>query len=37
MAHSMNVKNLPLLDTSTSYESWEKALNYWQVITDIGK
>ena len=35
MANSINVKNPPSLDASPSYEAWEKALKYWQIITDI--
>ena len=35
MATSMNVKNLPSLAASPSYEAWEKAIDYWQIITDI--
>ena len=32
---SHNVKNPPLLSASTSYESWEKSLSLWQLVTDL--
>ena len=30
-----NVKNPPLLESSASYESWEKSLKLWQLVTDL--
>ena len=32
-----NIKNPPILDTSPSFEHWEKAIQYWQAITDLPK
>ena len=32
-----NIKNPPSLEESSNYENWEKALKYWQIITDIQK
>ena len=34
---SKNVKNPPSLAESQDYETWEKALKYWQIITDLPK
>ena len=30
-----NVKNPPALDKSKSYESWEKSIKLWQLVTDL--
>lgn len=36
MAHSLhNIKNPPPLNENTSYESWEKELDLWVLLTDI--
>ena len=32
---SKNIKNPPNLDSSPSFEHWEKALKYWQAVTDL--
>ena len=37
MATSKNIKNPPLLSASPSFEQWEKAMKYWQAVTDLPK
>ena len=32
---SSNIKNPPLLEKSTSYDSWKLSLQMWQVVTDL--
>ena len=30
-----NVRNPPLLEDSSSFENWEKALKYWQIVSSL--
>ena len=30
-----NIKSPPLLEKSPSYETWEKSLKLWQLVTDL--
>ena len=32
---SNSVRNPPMLENSTSFESWEKSLQLWQLVTDL--
>ena len=35
MASGNNVRNPPILDKSSSYENWEKALDLWCLVTEL--
>ena len=30
-----NIKNPPILNENTNYESWERSLDLWELVTDL--